>query len=245
MEDVKKFSQVDPDDLHFSSYDSITFFYLPESRELFYDKWPKTHDEMIYRNDLFTALFPGINPTHSNKYRFSSRKWAIQKGAILGRFGLYEDRMVISLWNPNLNQPELINLISTLNDKFPETKDAILVQPQKPPIVLGNLKTFSKNQPEKHVVFGIGNSKYKLNDLAKMRNDLHIKAGNKDAELNVLCNPDLEKYPELKGFRPALCPGDNNTLRKNHPNNWRQAALKANIPYVYKYGETYFHKKER
>lgn len=57
-----------------------------------------------------------------------------------------------------------------------------------------------------------------------MRAEVHTKG-----KINpVLCHPDIDKYPELSGYKPVNCSG--RSTRSSSAYNWRDAARKLNIP---------------
>jgi hypothetical protein len=241
------YSDIDPDALYTNN--SITLLYIPREDRLWFEPYPASHQDMLYDDDIFADVFPGIKP----EKRLRSRGQAV-KHAILGRFGIYGGDYFLSFWNPlaDHNVRKAIEAffadfpkLNALYEKIIVTGMVTMNKPDKPVILADYMLSGSKpahsdvslqiDTPkiDKTIVkYTINGRMYSLADLQNMRASMHGKA---NYQHPVLCHSDMEKYPELKGYKPVNCDDRGGAFTKR--GYARQVARDLGYPYMYSYGE--------
>lgn len=254
---ISVYSGMDPDSLYYKYQDfSFTFFFLP-SGKLYLKPYPTNHQEMLEDDDdLFEDVYSDYlskNPLNSKIRReLSSRGQALTYGkAILGRFSIDKMTPLIAFWeSPNypLDKTSVGSFLSSWYKKFPNFKaydrQTVLLFPKQKPITVYEFtgsattpyvsKSIQKSEPinppeEIKRSFSIGGDEYSIDQIRAMRSELHTKGVTNP----VLCHPDIDKYPELKGYKPATCGKEFGKFRATHPQNWRQAGRELGLPYLY------------
>lgn len=282
--DLSAYKKINPDTIYHDGLSSITFFYIPRTKEFFAQPYPANHQEMLQDDeDLFNAVYPGLedkidldlrnkglrgnnldNALEKALEPYKSRGPASER-AVLGRFGMLNNDLVISLWR-SVDDPESKEALQTLVKKYPIVAntmtfvtgaDAKTFVPEGKPVLLtdllGQTKVASKSIPDLLAKpkdsgvkkYKIGGSWYSLEDLAALRGTTHTKTNYNPSlpsnPFSVLCHPDLRKYPELSAYIPN-CPSsvskglNPNMVRPTHPAMWRQKAKEIG-KYAYDYGE--------
>jgi hypothetical protein len=202
--------------------------------------------------------------------QFGWRRTALEYSrAILGRISpttktvgvkraARQNVIVIALWegeNDAFNKQNVKKLINQINEKYPifANLEEYLVGFNARPILVSdflNDKQSSVN-PSRIIAqdtrmsndevtkkFSIGGKMYSLADLRTLRSDLHVR--NDQAAKIILCHPDIDRYPELVGYKAPKCDQNPTGFRKTHPQNWRQAARTVGMPYIYSNESTSF-----
>lgn len=253
-----------PDDIRTPG--SQTFFYLPDTNKLYVEGYPITHRDMMESDpELFEDVWKAqnIKIEDAEPKHFSRGIVVANTKASLGRIGIHSKtgpKIVIAFWKA-LPQQELGHFFKALFAKFPTFAE----QTANISVVLGHedyggdgiVRDFAEifgNDVNTDVTytrpkeltgpadnpyeskFEIDGKRYSLSDIRQLRSSQHM---GDNSGMNVLCHPDLAKYPELKGYRPAACNGEHSV--PNHgPSAWRRAAREKGMPYVYSYGECTF-----
>jgi hypothetical protein len=243
---------------------SNTFFYLPKSGQLVMQPYPTNHQDMLTEDDdLFREVFATFLKTtpYNGRVRreMSSRGKALAHGdAILGRIALDKMTPLIAFWentNLSVNTTVVGAFLNALYKKLPAFKGfqdkTVLLLPGRPPVTVATFTgaEVAAPSPEREIVqkapvarkkravkaapspaYVIDGTSYTLSDLQAMRAAVHTKGTTHPA----LCHPDIDKYPELAGYKPSTC-GEKGggTLRATHPQRWRQAGREAGFPYLY------------
>lgn len=254
--DLGVYRELDPDDLYKPG--SMTFFYVPHSKNLYVEPYPTSHRDMLSDNDdLFDDVYGGRSVTSRQRASLVSRGQALENSdALLGRIGAAGDAIVIAFWNDP--QPEHFgNFLDKLFRQYPhfrQVQDKVLVvRANQPPVMLVDLigpgerpprpKRAIQMAPERPAsdrkVFEIDGQKYSLSDLQQLRASIHTKGpvNHLPPAMSVLCHPDLANYPELQGYKPAGCHGPAPAGAIKGPAAWRHAGRAAGLPYIYSYGE--------
>lgn len=258
---ISVYAKMDPDSLYYKYPDgSNTFFFLPKSGELVMQPYPTNHQDMLTEDDdLFQTVFANFLKTTPLTGRvrreLASRGQALAHGdAILGRIGLDRMTPLIAFWeSPRVpvNTTTVGAFLNALYRKLPAFKQfqdkTVLLIPGQRPVTVAEftgattaagpsperqvaLKQPPKPRQKKAKTYMIDGQRYSLAELQAMRAAVHTRGQTHPA----LCHPDLDKYPELSGYKPATCGGKGGgELRSTHPQRWRQAGWQAGIPYVY------------
>jgi hypothetical protein len=210
---------------------------------------------MMEDDDLVADVYQGAKVTQKDK----ARGRVLQNtNALLGRIGAVGDYFCISLWS-HPSSEVFGNFLAKLYQKFPnfqkiQSKTLVIFPGEakllttiiggsspNPKRVVKLKKPKVKDTPRQLDTkqYVIGNGSYSLSDLQQLRSALHTKANTGIGDpMTILCHPDMAKYSELAGYRPATCGGaSTSSLRPTHPANWRQMARTKGIPNVYDYGE--------
>lgn len=248
--DISVYKKFDPDTLYYDYPNgSLTFFYIPNSQKLYVKKYPTNHQEMLIENDdLFNDVFGdylkrnGLTKNSRTRRELESRGSALTKGyGILGRIGFDYTTPLIAFWKSettSMDESTIKQLLAVLFENLPGIEGfkskCVLLLPNREPITiesfLGEKSDFNSEkkreeipQPKKDQ-FEIDGRNYSLADLQNMRAEVHTKG-----KINpVLCHPDIDKYPELSGYKPVNCSG--RSTRSSSASNWRDAARRLNIP---------------
>lgn len=222
-EDSREFRFRDPDTIYYYAKDPITFIFVPPNK-MFTDQYPETHEDLLAKKDVRYAVY-GALPSRW------SRSSALHY-AILGRAVVHKDHLYVSTWQGDINpKPYAQEIVNQISKELPnyqfvlfktENQEIIEVQPNS----IGKTSSTSKTNQS----YLIDGKSYSIKDL----NDKRIKAhmGQIDP---ILCHPDLDKYPELSGYKPSTC-NKTSELRNTHPQNWRRQSQDS---YLYKYGESF------
>lgn len=246
--DLKVYKGIDPDTLMHEASNKITFFFIPDGNELLYDGDDPyiTHQEMLQKDEdgddfIFNAVYPQYAKLPDYKKEpYRSRGEALKhSNAIIGRLGFYKGDMVVAVWNSLVSNPNASKFKSKMLETFPALKkhEVILVskidddpellnapknapQRQKQDVGIDHEKTVKK--------YVIGGQKYSHSDIHNFRASKH--SGWLPGAQMVLCHPDMNKYPELSGFRIPC--GDERSPT-------RQRAVDPRDPYRGKYGESF------
>ncbi len=258
--DLTAYKGVDPDTLYHNADNKITFFYVPDEDELLYDdEGYNTHQDMLQKDDdgddmVFDMVFSQYADWPDYKKRpLRSRKQALKHtNCILGRLAHYQNDLIVAVWNP-LSDPNINKFKAKLLQTFPHLKKQAVVlvgKDQKPtllnaaakPVAQGPRKGigFDRNAAAEANIkkFNIGGKSYSLSDMHHLRVSIHTKSMPLDVVQGVLCHPDMDNYPELRGYR-IKCPTDK--MPERVPTNrerWRTAAREID-PYMFKYGESF------
>lgn len=249
MQNLIKYKDIDPDRIYYKFPEgSLTFFYVPNSGNLYIKPYPTSHQDMLIDDDdMFEDVYGDLEWNSKERKEWSSRGVVLSKtNTIMGRLGAVGDNFVLSFWN---DPTEYLNgFLNKLYKKFPALSEqknkTIVVAPigstnyKKPYLLSGGGiedQASSKTNPEDvKKKFVIAGRTFSIEDIRKLRASLHM--GHDTTVTAVLCHPDLNKYPELAGYRPSYCGNIQTQTRDNHPSNWRQAAKKHNL---YAYGENF------
>lgn len=249
MNNLFFYKDLDPDVLY-NNYPegSLTFFYVPNSGNLYAAPYPTNHRNMLIEDDdVFEDVYGDFEFTSEQRTKWASRGIVLQKtNCIVGRIAAVGEDIVLSLWS-NPPKKDLVNFLTKLFKKYPQLekkKENIVIVTVNggEPYSLGGKPVKDTIKPVDTLVsktikkFKINGIDYSLQELQALRASLHTQT-NKSA-LSILCHPDIEKYPELNGYKPSGC-GNITNVRQSHPAKWRDAAQKANVPYVYSYGESF------
>lgn len=280
--ELADYKHINPDTIYNDGLSSITFFYIPRTKEFFSQPYPTNHQEMLQDDeDVFNAVYPGLEDKIDKQLRDKGLRGAkldsaleqalepyksrgpASDHAVLGRFGLLNGDLVVSLWR-SVSDPQSKEAVEVLSKKFPAiTKtmtvvtgaDARSFTPEGKPVLLtdmlGQTKVAQKAIPDMFVKpkdsklkkYKIGGHLYSLEDLAALRGTTHTKTNYNPMlpsnPFSVLCHPDVRKYPELSAYIPN-CPAAKtdtpNLVRSTHPSVWRQKARELG-QYAYDYGE--------
>jgi hypothetical protein len=257
--------KLDPDDLYQEG--SQTFFFV--KGKLYIRQYPETHKDMIQSDgDLFEDVW-GFGIEDGESRHFSRGVMVNESNAQLGRIGIHSrtgPAIVVAFWK-NPSDQMLASFFDALFRKYPmfaEHKSNIMVVRGVPEYGGdGKAQEFAKAMgteevhPGKAVTYSppkelarhpenpyddkyeIDGQRYSRADMHRFRAGLHI--GNRSG-MKVLCHPDLDKYPELQGYRPAGCGKLSVASRppETGPSAWRRAGREQGLPYVYSYGECSF-----
>lgn len=218
-----------------------------------------TEKDDLFR-DVYTTFLSKTALTGRVRRELSSRGQAIAHGeTLIGRLAIDRTTVLIAFWttpNAPTDQSNIGAFLNALYKKFSRFKafqaNTVLLLPNQPPITVAEYTGGGGESPERAVAlkerkprapkkpsvqkFLIGGQEYTLSDLHALRVADHSKGqagpGLGDPKA-VLCHPDIDKYPELSGYKPSSCGQGGNDLRATHPQRWRQAGWQAGIPYVY------------
>lgn len=254
--DLRSLSDIDPDSIYHSA--SVTFFYFPKSEELYTAKYPNTHKDMLRDNDkIYQQVYHKAESPPEKESLYNSRGFALAapaaqaNEALLGRIGIHGKVFVVAFWNKHLTKKFLAGFFAKLFEQYPQFKalqDKIVItwegtkSAKYPGVVwLTDKESEVSLQPQRAVKlapkkFKIDGVDYTLEDLQRMRSMVH-SAGVTNP---VLCHPDLQKYPELQGFRPVDCDKSISGPAFNHPAAVRTRGRAAGNPYANSYGECTF-----
>lgn len=253
MEDLSDFNNVNPDTIYdFAPDGSMTFFYIPQSKNLHIQPYPTSHRDMMEDDDIADDVYPNQRISQQDK----SRGRILQKtNVLLGRIGAYGGQFCITLWSHPTNEI-LGNFLAKLYKLYPafqKIQDKTVVVFPGEAHYLTSLLGGNKPNPQRAVKlkktqdtpkqidtkkYEIDHGLYSLSDLQALRSAIHTKANTGFGDpMQILCHPDMDKYPELAGYRPATCGKGSANLRATHPENWRRKARELGFPYVYSYGE--------
>jgi hypothetical protein len=238
----------DPDSLYDDG--SITFYFVPRSGKLHLGKYPETHHDLLYSDEVYDDVFHDHIKLSGSKPP-KTRNSAVYYGhALLGRFAIDGSVPLFAFWNSRLTKENIGAFIKAFYEKFPTFKqfgnEAVLILPRENPITVAEFFGLPKTEPspEREVrlngnsakatrtarkSFEIGGETYDLTDLQAMRAAVHSQSKTDP----VLCHPDLAKYHELRGYRPVTCDQQFGSLRPTHPQRWRQKGREAGVPYLY------------
>ena len=244
---LSDYKSIDPDTIYHNSDYKITFFYLPWSDELLYDKDGfQTHEDLLTDDDtFFDKVFPNLAKETSGKKRpYRTRGQALKHTkAILGRFGMLHNEMIVALWNP-LTNPHINKLIKKIYQTFPQLAqmEVILIGSDGKPKVMEapNEDRAIKNQKIKKAnkneeTYYINGFSYTYDDLKELRLSIHTGTYKvKDNARNILCHPDMNKYPELNDLRIS-CETPKQIDTTSSRSNWQDKLG----PYAFKYGESF------
>lgn len=251
MNKLSTYKKLDPDQLYYKYPEgSITFFFVPDTSNLYVAPFPTSHQDMLIDDDdLFDDVYGNLEWGSRERKEWASRSKALElTNSMLGRIAAVGEDFIISFWNkPNKNY--LKEFVAKLFGKFPvlsKKKDSIIViAPQTEPYnLLGNKVVDTVFDADTIVVskekkFKIGGKMYSLQDLQDLRAAIHTKNMSFGDPFVVLCHPDIDKYPMLAGYKPSSCGSDNTEIRATHPANWRKIGRQQGSPYTYSYGETF------
>jgi hypothetical protein len=260
--DISAYRGFDPDKIYYDLPDgSTTFFFLPKSGTLYTKPYPITHEDMLKDeedDDIFREVFAEYlktTPYNSRVRReLASRGKALAYGdAILGRIGLDGMTPLIAFWESRtpVNTTTVGAFLNALYKKLPTFKkfqeQTVLLLPEQAPVTVAmftGAKTAAPS-PEREIAqrpvrkrkakpvdaktFVIDGRSYTLSDLQAMRAAVHTRGETHP----TLCHPDIDRYPELAGYKPATCGDQTRSLRATHPQRWRQAGREAGFPYLY------------
>lgn len=218
-----------------------------------------TDDDDLFR-EVYAEFLKKTPMTGRVRTEMASRGKALRQGdAILGRIALDGMTPIIAFWNSRpIGFPDVkANVGAFLNalyKKLPAFRKfqskTVLVLPGEPPVTVATFTGAgaSEPSPEREITqkapvarkkravkaapaptFVIDGTSYILSDLQAMRAAVHTRGTTHPA----LCHPDIDKYPELAGYKPASCGKGSGTLRATHPQRWRQAGREAGFPYLY------------
>lgn len=234
------YNHVDPDVLAYHAQYTTTFFYIPETNDLLYDSDGQTHEDMLYPDEegddlVFDAVFPQYaNLTSGKKRQYRSRGQALKHSkAILGRLGLYRNDFIVALWNP-ITFPGVNQFKKKLFEVFPQLKQltVIMIGEEKKPEIInqGNQKLETpQEKPKNNKTYKIGDGEYTEVQLRDLRTAYHNKSMPIPEIKKVLCHPDIDKYPELKGYKLPACDLEKQAMKTSY--------RPANDYYANKYGE--------
>ncbi len=255
--------KLDPDDLYQEG--SQTFFF--NKGKLYVRPYPETHKDMVQSDpDLFEDIW-GFGIEDAESRHFSRGVIVKESDAHLGRIGIHArtgPNIVVAFWKNPSNQV-LAAFFKALFQKYPTFeahKSSILVvrgvedyggdgKVQDFAQIAGGENpsktvTYSPPKPPKELARSSENpyeDKYEIDGQRYSRADMHrFRAGLHTGDhsgMKVLCHPDLDKYPELSGYRPVDCQGRDSSPRTG-PSAWRREGWKQGVPYVYSYGECSF-----
>ena len=256
--DISVYNEFDPDSL--LKPGSMTFFYTPDSKNLYVKPYPISHKDMLEDDDdLFHDVYPNKKVNDKQRETLSSRGQALlYSNVLMGRIGVSGDNIIIAVWSdpsPELFNGFLVKLFE-IHPHFKNIQDKVVIVTAKKQAKMLNdfMGTTPKKVVKKKVAskipkvlqapvqdetakYKIDGQNYSLADLQRLRVSIHSQASSLHNDAySVLCHPDLEKYPELNGYRPASC-SSFQPIRKTHPGNWRAAARTSGLPYIYSYGE--------
>ena len=251
---ISAYKNVDPDGLYYHFPDgSQTFFFIPKQDVLYMQPYPTNHQEMLSENkELFQMVYSKFLQKNTLDGRLrnalTSRQQALIHGeAALGRIALDGMTPLIAFWKSETTPvtPKLVrNFLKALYKKLPAFKNfessTVLLIPGQIPITVSDFTKSKSESPARELTlkplvkksskkFIINGGVYTLGDLQNMRADVHTR-GYTDP---ILCHPDLDKYPELIGYKPASCRKIDMSLRTTHPQNWRKIGRNNNLPYLY------------
>lgn len=236
---INAYKGMDPDSIYDDSRisnGSLTFFFIPSNNNLYIKQNPATHADMLADDDkLFFDVYQRKRPQGDF---LSSRGQALERGdAILGRIGIDGLTPLIAFWQGRVKIDSLIigNFLKALYKQIPPFQayqnSTVLLLPDEKPITVGELLGTNMPNPKRDVklnlpkikdkTFIIDGQKLNLSDLQALRSAIHTK----NASVNpysILCHPDIDKYPELKGYKPSNC-NNNSDFRATHPAMWRRA----------------------
>lgn len=258
--DISVYKGMDPDSIYNDdnlSNGSITFYYIPHNQHFYIAQNPVNHRDMLSDNDdLFEDVYADLLKTTKinamQKESLVSRGQALAKGnAILGRIGIDGTTPLIAFWESEripLNTNIIGNFLKALYKRLPpfqgyQNKTVLLIPNQNPTTVGNFLGTTSpspkktvalKTQKLKNKTYTIAGKNLTLSDLQSLRAAIHTKGPTQvggDPHV-ILCHPDIDKYPELQGYKPSTCGGYTAKLRPTHPEMWRRAAREIG-QYVY------------
>jgi len=177
--------------------------------ELFLDKGTMEHDDLVYKAHTYS---PDLSARYGTPY--------------MHRIEL----PILAFWWDNndlrLCVKELLNakLIHPLARIFVINKGSLGTATD---VVGGKSPQREKEEEEEEEVYDIGGAKYSIDDLATLVRNRHTKSWERKRVDQVLCHPDMQKYPELSGYIPPGC------VKRKRPTKptWSDWAKKANLPY--------------
>ena len=127
MQTLTAYKNLDPDKLYWDYPNgSLTFFYVPNSGNLYAEPYPKNHQEMLEDDDLFDDVYGDVDYNPNQREELSSRGQALKlTNCLLGRIGAVGEDFVISFWsNPPKNYLNdfLVELFKKLAEISPRNK---------------------------------------------------------------------------------------------------------------------------
>lgn len=213
MED-DNYEHIDPDTLYYKvGAGTMTFIYT-RSGELFEDKWNETHTDMLNNEDTAIEVYGG-KPFPK---LFWNRSTALPY-AILGRYGIYQGEFIIAIWNEashSLFKKSLEKLLE-VHPQFKELADKVVLlaknaEPAHLSDYLSGEKSKKKVEPivasrerSDREIYRINRKIYSKHDIVELIKSRHSQSWRREEIDNILCSPDMHKYPDLISYIPAGC----------------------------------------
>lgn len=240
---IETYTGYDPDQIYYRHPDmSLTFFFMPETKELIMRPYPEAHWEMLQDEEVFDSVYRTYlmnrTLTRKEKQELQHRTPALIHGdGLAGRLGFDRATPIVAFWDSKKEEVNKANVTAFFEALFKNKpqfaqfiNSIVIVLPGGKPILaidyLGKkaddkpqVKAVKKKVDKKYVIDG---QSYKLSDLQNMRADVHSK----NVTHPALCSKDLLKYPELMGYRPSTC----DDIARPSRLSWQQAARQARVP---------------
>jgi hypothetical protein len=142
--------------------------------------------------------------------------------AILGRYGIYQSEFIIAIWNEishSLFKPFLEKLLEV----HPQFKDlaekVVLLAKNAEPTYLSDYLSDEKSKKKvedrpmivasrersDRKIYRINRKIYSKHDIIELIKSRHSQSWRREEIDNILCSPDMNKYPDLISYIPAGC----------------------------------------